>query len=249
MINIKSSEEIRMMQISADIASECMELIEKNIKVGVETKLLDEIAFDFISSKGARPSFKDYHGYPGSICASINEEVVHGIPSKRKLADGDIIGIDMGAYINGYHSDMARTFTVGNVSEDALNLVKCAKMCFEEAVKVMYPDNRLGDIGYAVQKTAESNGYSVIRTLCGHGIGRELHESPEVLNFGQKGRGLRLKEGMVLAVEPMINIGNHDVVQLADGWTIITKDKSLSAHYENTVYISKNGPVILTDRH
>ncbi len=249
MINIKSSEEIRMMQISADIASECMELIEKNIKVGVETKLLDEIAFDFISSKGARPSFKDYHGYPGSICASINEEVVHGIPSKRKLADGDIIGIDMGAYINGYHSDMARTFTVGNVSEDALNLVKCTKMCFEEAVKVMYPDNRLGDIGYAVQKTAESNGYSVIRTLCGHGIGRELHESPEVLNFGQKGRGLRLKEGMVLAVEPMINIGNHDVVQLADGWTIITKDKSLSAHYENTVYISKNGPVILTDRH
>jgi len=249
MINIKSSEEIRLMQISADIASDCMQLLSRNIKVGVETKYLDEIAFDFISSKGGYPSFKGYHGFPASICASINDEVVHGIPSSRKLNDGDIIGIDLGVYINGYHSDMARTFTVGNVSQDALNLVKCAKLCFEEAVKVMYPDNRLGDIGFAVQTAAESHGYSVIRSLCGHGIGKELHESPEVLNFGRKGRGLRLKEGMVLAVEPMINIGKHDVVQLADGWTITTKDKSLSAHYENTVYISSDGPVILTDKH
>jgi len=249
MINIKSSEEIRLMQISADIASDCMQLLSRNIKVGVETKYLDEIAFDFISSKGGYPSFKGYHGFPASICASINDEVVHGIPSSRKLNDGDIIGIDLGVYINGYHSDMARTFTVGNVSQDALNLVKCAKLCFEEAVKVMYPDNRLGDIGFAVQTAAEAHGYPVIRSLCGHGIGKELHESPEVLNFGRKGRGLRLKEGMVLAVEPMINIGKHDVVQLADGWTITTKDKSLSAHYENTVYISSDGPVILTDKH
>ena len=249
MINIKSSEEIRLMQISADIASDCMQLLSRNIKVGVETKYLDEIAFDFISSKGGYPSFKGYHGFSASICASINDEVVHGIPSSRKLNDGDIIGIDLGVYINGYHSDMARTFTVGNVSQDALNLVKCAKLCFEEAVKVMYPDNRLGDIGFAVQTAAEAHGYPVIRSLCGHGIGKELHESPEVLNFGRKGRGLRLKEGMVLAVEPMINIGKHDVVQLADGWTITTKDKSLSAHYENTVYISSDGPVILTDKH
>ena len=225
-----------------------MKLIEKNIKVGVETRHLDELAYDFIASKGATPSFKGYNGYPASICASVNEEVVHGIPSRRKLKDGDIIGIDMGAYINGYHSDMARTFTVGNVSKDALDLVKCAKLCFDEAVKVMYPNNRLGDIGYAVQQSAESHGYSVVRSLCGHGIGRNLHEAPEVLNYGHKGRGLRLKEGMVLAVEPMINIGNHDVVQLADGWTITTEDKSLSAHYENTIFISKDGPVILTDR-
>lgn len=248
MINIKSSEEIELMQIAADIASDCMKLLSENIKVGVETRYLDEMAYDYILSKGGVPSFKGYNGYPGSICASVNEEVVHGIPSSRKLKDGDIIGIDLGAYINGFHSDMARTFTVGNVSDDALDLVKCAKLCFEEAVKVMYPDNRLGDIGYAVQSMAESNGYSVVRSLCGHGIGRELHESPEVLNFGRKGRGLRLKEGMVLAVEPMINLGGHEVVQLNDGWTITTKDKSLSAHYENTIYISKDGPVILTDR-
>ena len=247
MINIKSSEEIRLMQIAADIASDCMKLLEKSIKVGVTTSRLDKIAYDYILSKGGHPSFKGYQDYPGSVCASINEEVVHGIPSLRKLADGDIIGIDLGVYINGYHSDMARTFTVGNVSEDASNLVKCAKLCFDEAVKVMYPNNRLGDIGHAVQTMAEKNGYSVVRTLCGHGIGKNLHESPEVLNFGHKGRGLRLKEGMVLAVEPMINMGNHDVMQLADGWTIITKDKSLSAHYENTVYISSDGPVILTD--
>ena len=249
MISIKGSEEIHLMQIAADIASDCMQLIGENVKAGVETRQLDEIAFDYISSKDGYPSFKGYQGFPASICASINEEVVHGIPSKRKLKDGDIIGIDLGVYINGYHSDMARTFTVGKVSDDALNLVNCAKLCFDEAVKVMYPGNRLGDIGYAVQTMAESNGYSVIRNLCGHGIGKELHETPEVLNFGQKGRGLRLKEGMVLAVEPMINIGSYDIVQLADGWTIITKDKSLSAHYENTVYISGDGPVVLTEKH
>jgi len=249
MINIKSSEEIQMMQIAADIASDCMELLSENIEIGVDTKQLDEIAYDFILSKGGYPSFKGYQGFPASICASVNEEVVHGIPSRRKLNDGDIIGIDLGVYINGYHSDMARTFTVGNVSNDALDLVKCAKLCFEEAVKVMHPDNRLGDIGYAVQSTAEAQGYSVIRTLCGHGIGRELHESPEVLNFGSRGRGLRLKEGMVLAVEPMINIGAHEIVQLSDGWTITTRDKSLSANYENTVYISSAGPVILTEKH
>jgi len=248
MINIKSDEEIRLMQIAADIASECMQLIGNKVKVGAQTRELDKVAEDFILSKGAHPSFKGYHGYPASVCASVNEEVVHGIPSGRKLQNGDIIGIDLGAYINGYHSDMARTYTVGDVSDDALNLVKCAKECFEEAIKVMYPGNRLGDIGYAVQNMAESNGYSVVRTLCGHGIGKELHENPEVLNFGRRNRGLRLEAGMVLAVEPMINLGNHEVVQLSDGWTIITKDKSLSAHYENTVFISKDGPVILTER-
>ena len=248
MISIKSKEEIRLMQIAADIARECMQLISENIEVGTETRYLDKLAYEFIKSKGGSPSFKGYQGFPASICASINEEVVHGIPSERKLKDGDIIGIDLGVYINGYHSDMARTFAVGDVSDDAQDLIKCAKLCFDEALKMMYPDNRLGDIGYAAQAAAESNGYSVIRTLCGHGIGRELHESPEVLNYGSKGRGLRLKEGMVLAVEPMINAGGHEVVQLSDGWTIITKDKSLSAHYENTVYISGDGPVVLTDK-
>jgi len=248
MINIKSSEEIRLMQIAADIASECMALLEKNIKVGVETRELDKIAYEFILSKGAQPSFKGYQGYPASICTSVNEEVVHGIPSERKLKDGDIVGIDLGTYINGFHSDMARTFFVGDVSDDARKLVDCARSCFYEAVGVMHAGNRLGDIGYAVQSMAESNGFSVVRTLCGHGIGREMHESPEVLNFGRKGKGLRLKEGMVLAVEPMINIGTHEVIQLADGWTITTEDKTLSAHYENTVYISSDGPVILTEK-
>lgn len=248
MINIKTREDIKLMQIAADIGSECMKLIEKNVKAGVTTKQLDKIAEDFIRNKKAVPSFKGYQGYPASICASVNEEVVHGIPSARKLKDGDIIGIDMGVYINSYHSDMARTFIIGDVDENVCNLVKCAKLCFEEAVKVMYPNNRLGDIGYAVQSTAEAQGFSIVRTLCGHGIGKEIHESPEVLNFGHKGRGLRLKEGMVLAVEPMINIGNHEVLQLSDGWTIVTKDNTKSAHYENTVYISKEGPVVLTDK-
>ncbi len=147
---------------------------------------------------------------------------------------------------NGYHSDMARTFIVGEVDEDVSNLVKCSKLCFEEALKVMHPGNRLGDIGHAVQSLAEGKGYGVVRSLCGHGIGRNLHEEPEVLNFGRAGRGIRLKEGMVLAVEPMINMGTHEIVQLNDGWTIITKDSKLSAHYENTVYISKDGPIVLT---
>ena len=249
MINIKSDDEIKLMQIAGDIASDCMALLENKIKTGVETQELDKIAYDYILSRGGKPSFKDYQGYPASICTSVNEEVVHGIPSRRRLEDGDIVGIDLGVYINGYHSDMARTFAVGNVSKEALDLAECAKECFYEAVKVMYPNNRLGDIGHAVQAHAESKGYSVIRSLCGHGIGKNLHEDPEVLNFGHSGRGLRLKEGMVLAVEPMINIGGHEIIQLADGWTITTQDKSLSAHYENTVYISGDGPVILTDRH
>lgn len=249
MINIKSNDEIKLMQIAADIASDCMDLLSESIKAGVETQTLDNIAYEYIISKGGYPSFKGYQGFPGSICTSVNEEVVHGIPSARRLEDGDIVGIDLGVYINGYHSDMARTFAIGNVSKEAQDLIACTKECFYEAVKVMYPDNRLGDIGSAVQTLAESRGYSVIRSLCGHGIGRELHEDPEVLNFGRSGRGLRLKEGMVLAVEPMINIGTHEIVQLADGWTITTQDKSLSAHYENTVYVSGDGPVILTDRH
>lgn len=246
MINIKSEKEIELMQIAADISSEAMRKVGENIKPGVTTKELDTIAEDYIRSKGAYPSFLGYSGFPASICASVNEEVVHGIPSDRKLKDGDIVGIDMGAYKNHYHSDMARTFIVGSVDENVSNLVKCTRLCFEEALKVMYPGNRLGDIGHAVQTLAESNGYSVVRSLCGHGIGRELHEEPEVLNFGRAGHGIRMKEGMVLAVEPMINIGTHEIVQLSDGWTIITKDNSLSSHYENTVYISKEGPIVLT---
>lgn len=246
MINIRSDQEIELMKIAAEIASGCMVAIKDSVSIGVSTKEIDQVAEDFIRSKGAVPSFLGYGGFPASICISINEEVVHGLPSKRKLQDGDIVGVDLGAYINGYHSDMARTFIVGSVDESTNGLVKCAKLCYDEALKVMHPGNRLGDIGYAVQSIAESKGYSVVRNLCGHGIGTALHESPEVLNYGRAGRGIRLKAGMVLAVEPMINIGEQDVVQLNDGWTIVTRDNSLSAHYENTVYISSDGPVVLT---
>lgn len=247
MINLRTKDEVEKMAKSAKIAMECMNTVEKAVSVGVTTRELDKIVEDIIISKKAIPSFKGYNGFPSSICSSINEEVVHGIPSKRKLKDGDIIGIDLGVILNNYHSDMARTFLVGNVSDDVCKLVECAKLCFEEALGQMYTGNRLGDIGWAAQNCAESRGYSIVRSLCGHGIGTELHEDPEVPNFGRAGHGLRLKEGMVLAVEPMINIGCKEVKQLSDGWTIVTADMKCSAHYENTVYISKQGPVVLTD--
>lgn len=248
MIHIRTQDEIALMQASADISMKCMDAVAQHIRAGVTTRTLDQIVEDVIRSHGAEPSFKGYHGYPASINASINEEVVHGLPSRRKLRDGDIIGIDLGTLFKGYHSDMARTFMVGDVSPDKRKLVECVEQCFQAALKVMVPGNRLGDIGHAVQYTAERQGYGVVRVLCGHGIGRDLHEDPEVLNFGRIGRGIRLRAGMVLAVEPMINMGTHDVVQLSDGWTIVTADQQPSAHYENTVYISEQGPVILTEK-
>lgn len=246
MINIKSKNEIEKMQVACKITAQCMDLVSTLIKPGVKTSTLDKAAYEFMRSKGALPSFKGYNGYPASICASVNEQVVHGIPGSRKLQSGDIIGIDLGAYINGYHGDMARTFAVGEISSVAQSLIDTAKDSFYAGLSKMVVGARLGDVSNAIDELIKSRGFTAVRVLCGHGIGRNLHEDPEVPNYGDKGRGVRLRAGMVLAVEPMVNQGTWQVSTLADNWTIVTQDGLLSSHYENTVLITKDGPQILT---
>ncbi len=246
MIIIKSNHEIQAMRKAGKITAQCMQVVSEMIEQGISTKKLDQEAERFMRANGATPSFKGYNGYPASICASLNEEVVHGIPGPRKLQKGDIVGIDMGAYIDGYHGDMARTFAVGEITPEAQSLIEAAKDSFEAGLSKMTVGNRLGDVSYAIQQVIEKRGYSAVRALCGHGIGREMHEDPEVPNFGRRGRGVRLEQGMVLAVEPMVNIGTWEVNMLSDGWTVVTADDKLSAHYENTVAITDDGPEILT---
>ena len=247
MITIKSAKEIEKMRESGKITKEALELIEKHIKPGVTTAELDKIAFDFIKSKGATPSFLHYNGFPGSICASPNDWVVHGIPSKDiVLTEGDIISIDMGALKNGYHSDAARTFAVGKISDEAQRLIDVTKQSFFEGIKHVVHGAKLGDVSSAIQEYVEENGYSVVRDLVGHGIGKNLHEDPNVPNFGHKGKGVRLASGMTLAIEPMVNAGEYSVAVLDDDWTVVTEDGSLSAHYENTIVVTKDGCEILT---
>lgn len=246
MINIKTKKEIEKMQVACSITAQCMDLVSTMIKPGVKTSALDKAAYEFMRSKDALPSFKGYNGYPASICASVNEQVVHGIPGSRKLQSGDIIGIDLGAYIGGYHGDMARTFAVGEISDEAQSLIDTAKDSFYAGLSKMVVGARLGDVSNAIDELIRSRGFTAVRVLCGHGIGRNLHEDPEVPNYGDKGRGVRLRAGMVLAVEPMVNQGTWQVKTLADGWTIVTDDGKLSSHYENTVLITKDGPQILT---
>ena len=247
MITIKSKSEIEKMRIAGKITGDALKLIEKHIKPGVSTLELDKIAFDFIKKQGATPSFLNYNGFPGSICASPNSQVVHGIPSKNVvLKEGDIISIDMGAYIGGYHSDAARTFPVGKISPEAQRLIDVTRESFFEGIKYATHGAKLGDVSAAIQEYVEKNGYSVVRDLVGHGIGKNLHEDPSVPNYGTKGKGVRLAQGMVLAIEPMVNEGRYDVVVLDDDWTCETEDGSLSAHYENTVVITKGECEILT---
>ncbi len=247
MITIKSRTEIEKMRAAGKITAEALKLIEKHIKPGVTTAQLDKIAHDFIISKGATPSFLHYNGFPGSICASPNDWVVHGIPSKDiVLVEGDIISIDMGAYKDGYHSDAARTFAVGKISDEAQRLIDVTKQSFFEGIKYAVHGNKLGDVSAAIQEYVEKHGYSVVRDLVGHGIGKNLHEDPNVPNFGNKGRGVRLAAGMTLAIEPMVNAGEYDVCVLDDDWTVVTEDSSLSAHYENTILVTKDGCEILT---
>lgn len=224
----------------------CMRVLAGMIRPGVSTGDIDREARQFIESRGGHPSSLGYRGYPAGLCASVNEEVVHGIPGPRRLREGDIVSVDLTVALDGYQGDMARTFAVGTVSEAARALIETSRECFEAALGVMLPGKRLGDIGHAVQTLAESRGYSVVRDLCGHGIGRDMHEDPEVPNFGEAGHGVRLRPGMVLAVEPMINAGGWQVRFLDDGWTVVTLDGSLSAHWENTVAITEEGPRILT---
>lgn len=246
MITLKNDREIEYMRQAGKVVGETLDILQESIKPGITTGELDRIAEEYIRSRNAIPSFKGYCGFPASICASINNEVVHGIPDERALREGDIISIDCGAILNGYHGDAARTFAVGQISKEAENLIKVTKESFFKGIEKAIVGNRLSDISSAIQQYAEGQGYSVVRDYVGHGIGTEMHEEPEVPNFGRPDRGPKLVEGMVLAIEPMINIGEFHVKVQSNGWTVVTKDGTLSAHYENTVAILNNGPEILT---
>lgn len=246
MIIIKSDMEIEYMRNAGRVVAETLAMLEKVIKPGITTAEIDKLAEEFIVSRGAKPSFKGYGGFPASICASVNDIVIHGFPSDRVLKDGDIISVDCGAILNGYHGDAARTFPVGNISDKAQKLIDVTKESFFKGIEKATVGNRLTDISAAVQKHVESFGYSVVRDFVGHGIGRSLHEDPQVPNYGAAGKGPKLVQGMVLAIEPMVNIGSYKVKIKPDGWTVVTSDGSLSAHYENTVAITTNGPEILT---
>ena len=247
MIYIKSSAEIAKMKVSGRIVYDTLCEVEKHIQAGITTKELDQIARNYILSQGAKPSFLNYNGYPASICASVNEVVIHGIPSSRKLKDGDIISIDVGAVKDGYHGDAARTFTVGNVNPEAKRLIDVTKQSFFEGLKFARHGERLGSVQAAIQKHVEENGFGIVRNYCGHGLGKAMHESPEIPNHGTAGRGIRLVKGMTIAVEPMVTYGSYATTVLNDGWTVVTMDGSLSAHYENTILITDGEPELLTN--
>lgn len=248
MIILKTPEEIALMKEAGNIVSDTLTMIAGYIKPGVTTGRLNKLVDEFIREQGAIPSFLNYHGYPGSACISVNQVIVHGIPGKQLLSEGDIVSVDVGAYYQGFHGDAARTFPVGQVDDAAKRLMEVTKQSFFEGVRYAQAGNRLEDISSAVQTYAESYGFSVVREFVGHGIGRDMHESPDVPNYGKPGRGIRLKEGMVLAIEPMINEGTPQMTVLEDGWTAVTRDGKRSAHYENTVAITAHGPEILTMR-
>ena len=246
MITIKSSAEIELMRKANLIVRDTLNMLQDKIRVGMTTKQLDRLAHDYIVKQNAIPSFLRYSGYPASVCISINEEVVHGIPSERVIKEGDLVSIDCGSIYKGYNGDAARTFLMEGADEEKVQLAEVTKQSFFEGMKVLKAGARLGDLGHAIQSYAESFGYGVVRAMVGHGIGRDMHEDPEVPNYGVAGRGLRLKAGMTIAVEPMINAGTYDVEMLDDGWTIVTKDNRPSAHYENTVLITEDGVEILS---
>lgn len=247
MILIKSDSEIELMYESGQITGGALKAAEECVAPGVTTAELESVIEKYIRSHGARPSFKNYNGFPSAACISVNEVVVHGIPShKRVLKEGDIVSIDVGAYLKGYHSDAARTFAVGNISDEAKKLIDVTKQSFFEGIKYALPGMRIGDIGSHVQSYAEGFGFGVVREMVGHGIGRALHEAPDVPNFGREGHGIRLMEGMCIAVEPMITQGSYKIKTLPDGWTTVTADGKLAAHYENTLVVTKDGPRLLT---
>lgn len=246
MIIIKNDKEIEYMRHAGRLVGETLARLEEVIKPGITTGELDKVAENFITKHNAKPSFKGYNGFPASICTSINQEIVHGIPGNKVLQEGDIISIDCGAILNGFQGDAARTIPVGKISKTAEDLIKVTKESFFKGVEKAVVGNRLTDISAAVQTYAESFNFSVVRDFVGHGIGRNMHEDPEVPNFGKPGHGPKLRHGMVLAIEPMVNVGDYDVIVESNGWTVLTSDGSLSAHYENTVAILDNGPEILT---
>ena len=248
MIQIKNSVQIAAMRDAGRITGEALLAVRERIRPGVSTLELDTVLRSYIEKQGAKPSFLGLYGFPGSACISINDEVIHGIPSRdRILQEGDIVKIDVGAHYKGYHGDSARTFPVGQVSDEALRLIAATKQSFYEALDALRVGNRIGDIGAAVDSYVRSCGFSVVRRYVGHGVGRDVHEEPDVPNYGTKGRGPRLCAGMVIAIEPMVNVGTHEVRVLPDGWTVKTADGSLSAHYENTVALTADGIINLTE--
>ncbi len=247
MIVLKTGRELKVMREACRISAGALQTAGKAVEPGVTTAQLDKLAEDYIRKNGGVPNFKNYNGFPATACISVNNEVIHGIPSRqRKLKQGDIVSIDLGAKFEGFHGDNAATFACGDVSDAAKRLMDITEQSLYKGIAAAVSGGRVGDIGQAVQSFIEANGYSVVRKFVGHGIGRELHEAPEVPNFGTAGRGVRLMPGMTLAIEPMVNAGGSDVKILPDGWTVLTTDGSLSAHFEHTVVITADGPKILT---
>ncbi len=248
MIHIKSSREIEIMRRGGKITARTLTMLLQTAKAGMRLRELDRLAEKMIREHGGVPTFKGYNGFPASICASVNEVVVHGIPTDYVLKDGDILSIDIGTTFERYVSDSAASVAIGNVSEAALRLMRVTQECLMLGIAQMQNGNRLSDIGHAVQRHAEENGYGVVRALVGHGVGRRMHEEPQVPNYGQPGQGIVLKPGLCLAIEPMITEGSHDVQTLADGWTVVTADGKLAAHFEHTIALTDEGPRILTLR-
>lgn len=247
MIVLKTGRELKIMKEACSISAGALEVAGKAVEPGVTTAEIDRLAEEYIRRRGGEPNFKNYDGYPATACISINNEVIHGIPSeKRKLRAGDIVSIDLGAKFDGYHGDNAATFACGDVSPEAKRLMDTTRESLYEGIRAACAGGRIGDIGHAVQSYVEARGYSVVRQFVGHGVGTHLHEAPEVPNFGTPGRGIRLMPGMTIAIEPMVNAGGYDVKVQPDGWTVLTKDGSLSAHFEHTIVITADGPKIMT---
>ena len=247
MIIVKSEREIELMRRAGKITAAARALAGEMVKPGVTTREIDKAVFHFIRSQGAEPSFLNYNGYPASVCVSVNDEIIHGIPGKRVLQEGDIVSVDVGAFIGGFHGDCAGTYPCGQVSDEALRLIRVTQQSFFEGIKFAREGCRLSDISAAVQAYVEANGFSVVREYVGHGIGRRMHEPPEVPNYGKPGHGPRLLRGMTIAVEPMVNAGSAAIAQMPDGWTVKTADGKNAAHYENTILITAGEPELLTD--
>ena len=247
MIFYKTDKEIELLKLSNLLVSKTHAAIAPLIKPGVKTIELDRLAEEFIRDNGGVPGFLNYNGYPNTLCVSVNNAVVHGIPNNVELVDGDIVSVDCGVVMNGYFGDSAFTYSVGEISDELKKLLKITKEALYIGIEKAVVGNRIGDIGYAIQQHAESNNYSVVRELVGHGVGKDLHEKPEVPNYGKRGRGPKIIEGLVIAIEPMINLGRKEIIQEADGWTIKTRDGMPSAHFEHTIAVRSNGPEILSD--
>ena len=247
MITLKSNHEIELMRRAGKITAAARAVAREMVKPGVTTHQIDKAVFEFIKSQGATPSFLNYNGYPASVCVSVNDEIIHGIPGKRVLREGDIVSVDVGAYIDGFHGDCAGTYPCGQVSDEAMRLIRVTQQSFFEGMKYAREGYHIKDISHAIQTYVEAQGYSVVREYVGHGIGRKMHEAPEVPNFGEPGHGPRLLRGMTIAVEPMVNAGTASIIQLSDGWTVKTADGKNAAHYENTILITDGEPELLTD--